>query len=313
MILTETQVGIGEFDMPQFTIEVHDPVGKGNGVLHSEGIDNVESFTEQIRKHMVPVSDTAPSTCIDGRPCTECLDGSNPEIGPKVAGAAVITSYAAVELVGSWYASETINLDHEDRMHVVARQLTSSRIPLRAHCDRAAKDSKFIKESIASRTGCGADDNFPVIVTTVQNEKKTVQDISDSVMGEVYSGRTTSYTPAETLASRHTLWQPINMINVVSEYAGAGEVEVLDGQHNEVAVVFNYREGYTIDRDSFVNESGMQVFFIDVWYLQKLADALARGPNAEKQYEELLSAMIDYQVATYLTLCDGTHPVVTVT
>ena len=69
-----------------------------------------------------------------------------------------------------------------------------------------------------------------------------------------------------------------------------------------------------MDRDSLVQETGKQVFTIDMWYIDTLARAMAQGrPDAPVMFEKLRHAMAAFQVATYLTLCDGTHHPVIVT
>ena len=77
--------------------------------------------------------------------------------------------------------------------------------------------------------------------------------------------------------------------------------------HREMMVVFNYEENTTIDRDAYFKATGKQVFVVDVWYLRKLANYMATGTEAETQASDLYHAMLAYQLATYVTLCDGSH------
>lgn len=44
-----------------------------------------------------------------------------------------------------------------------------------------------------------------------------------------------------------------------------------------------------------------------MWYIKKLANAMATGVDAELQASQLYHAMVDFQVATYIGLCDGSH------
>lgn len=310
---TDPSQRIGELAMPNFVIEVVGPIGEGNGVLHSEGISDEEYFNKKINKHMVPVSPDAASCCIDGRTCSGCLDGSRTEVGPKVAGAAIITAYAGAELVDGWYSLYNVNLPPKDRLDVVGKHLESKGITIRTHCDSSAQSSGFLKGDGTSRTGCGANDNTPVILQTIQSDKTTVNNISKSLVGEAHNADNTEYRSEQLLAERHKDWRPADTLNIVTGAHDESGIEVLEGAHGEVAVIFNYSEGYTLDRDAFVADTGMQVFVIDMWYIDKLAHAMAGGPNAEAQYNKLYQAMVDFQVGTYLTLCDGSHPAVTVT
>lgn len=79
------------------------------------------------------------------------------------------------------------------------------------------------------------------------------------------------------------------------------------GGHNEIMVILNFNENTTIDRDRLIADGNPQVLVVDVWYIDKLARAMARGPEAVQQYESLVHAMMAYQVATYITLCNGKH------
>jgi hypothetical protein len=82
----------------------------------------------------------------------------------------------------------------------------------------------------------------------------------------------------------------------------------LVGNHGEELVIFNYLEGTTIDRDALVHDTGKQVFIVDMWYIDKLAKRMAEGrPDAVAMFESLQHAMVAFQVATYLALCNGTH------
>jgi len=108
-------------------------------------------------------------------------------------------------------------------------------------------------------------------------------------------------------------WNPAAVIDAIGNEAA---VEVLDSDHanhapnhghREFGVLVNYVDGTSLDRDGFTADTGEQVFVIDMWYIDKLANALATGPNATEQYEQLREAMVSYQVATYLTLCDGSQ------
>ncbi len=72
-------------------------------------------------------------------------------------------------------------------------------------------------------------------------------------------------------------------------------------------VIFNNIPNSTIDRDALVKDTNKQVFIVDLWYIKELANRLATGPNAVQQAKQLHHAMVTYQVATYITLCDGSH------
>jgi hypothetical protein len=82
--------------------------------------------------------------------------------------------------------------------------------------------------------------------------------------------------------------------------------------HTEIALVVNNIEDTTIDRDGFFKQTGNQLFKLDMWYLKLAAKAMASGPHAEQQYSSLLNAMVAYQVATYIKLCNGSQLLFTI-
>lgn len=300
--------------MANIVVTVGDPIGVGDGLIHAEGMEheeNAQAVAEAVKRHVVSVSEDAPSSCIDGRQCVSCMDGEKSEPRPGVAGGGLISAYAAAELVGWFSNDETTS---EQRLKIVLDQLNEQGIITGAHCDTAALDSEFVNEIGASKTGCGADDNLPRILQTMYSQRSAIDSFTYAILGD-QSDAEISYVDAQTLASRHEDWDPKKMLDHVGEEAGPHGIEILDSGdgtvpnhgHGELAAVFNDAEGTTVDRDSLFAETGIQVFDVDVWYLRTLARAMATGPDAESQEADLLQAMVSYQVATYLTLCDGTQ------
>jgi hypothetical protein len=295
--------------MPDVTVTIGEkPIGVGYGKIHAEGIDVDEAAQElvcEVERFLTLVSEDAPSACIDGRKCVACMDGSDTEPRPGVAGGGLVSAYAAAELIG-WFADDAG--DESARMQTVLEYLNSKGVATGTHCDEAAVASDF-----AGKTGCGANDNLPAILTRLHADKAIVDTFTGIILNTDPERLKTTYVDARTLQARHKNWIPAETINIIGEIEGQRNIEILSSDdsethgHNELAVVFNDVENTTVDRDALFAATGKQVFDVDVWYLRKLAKAMASGPDAVAQEERLLNAMVAYQVATYLTLCDGSQ------
>jgi hypothetical protein len=256
-----------------------------------------------VTKNIVVVATDAPSRCIDGRPCVQTVAGGAPEPRPALAGGALVSGYAAA-LLTDWFGNEASQVDQLAQAHAV---LTGAGLRAGTHCDEHAFAGQYFDAAKhKTATGCGADDRLAEILQKLQDEPRAVQALAASLLGDKYR--------AELLPSRAVAvdtWDPKLIIDEVADNASieilASPADTPNHGHTECAVVFNYVSNRTLDRDAFVAASGKQVFSVDMWYLDKVAYALAAGANSHVPYEKLQHAMVAYQVATYLTLCDGSQ------
>lgn len=294
--------------MPEIIVTIGDPIGVGYGAINAEGMDvdaAAQELVTEVEDYLREVAEDAPSSCIDGRKCVACMDGSCSEPRPGVAGGGLISAYAAAELVG-WFADDAT--DSSERLRLVYDFLASQGVAIGAHCDQGAIEAEF-----KGKTGCGANDNLPKILHMLHENKAVVDQFTRVVLEKDYATENTIYVPQDVLDERHKGWKPETMIDEVGTKAGEHSIEILESDHtpthghHELAVVFNNVENTTVDRDALYDATGKQVFDVDVWYLRKLAKAMATGPDAENQEKQLLHGMVAYQVATYLTLCNGSQ------
>ena len=293
--------------MPEITFG--EPLGLGHGTIDG-GIlshEGTQELVEQVKEHLVAVDPNAPSTCIDGRPCGSCMDGGSSQARPSVAGGGLLTAYAAAELIG-WFEND-LNSSAE-RLRNVGDFLKAKQFKFGAHCDESAvkKGFKIVtgdgKE--IPKTGCGADDRLVEIIVQPHENSGEVSALTAAILDYEFNKDYMQFMSKEQVTSHTADWNPKQVIdNLGSETAN--NIEILQGEHSEVAVVFNYIENTTIDRDAFVATTGKQVFVVDMWYLAKLARAMARGTQITTQEKKLQHAMAAYQVATYLTLCNGSQ------
>jgi hypothetical protein len=159
-----------------------------------------------------------------------------------------------------------------------------------------------------SKTGCGANDEFKPILNQVADHKALVDSFTATLLGDGYRPAATNYAAKDVVADRVAGYDARSVLDELKKPAEGQNVEVLEGDHGEVAVIFNYVEGTTVDRDALVAESGKQVFAVDMWYIDKLARALSSGRADEPDmYQQLKHAMVAVQIGTYLQLADGSH------
>jgi hypothetical protein len=308
--------GIGEYiDMPEVIAVNMGLLGFGEGPLAPEGIDkegDFETLLMEVKDHLVPIEADAPSCCMDGRGCIECMDGTKPQPRWSVAGGDLISAYAAAELIG-WFPDEENS--PVERLQALYDHLTSGGLVVGAHCDELAVAYDFKKKNDPNRerTGCTADDNFPTISGLTHKFNSEIGSFRASILGD--DRHPTSFVSSEKLVERHATWRPIDMIHIVGDSLGLSGVEVLRADdtptsgHREAGIIVSDIPGYDLDRDRFIEATGKNVFFVNISRLRLIARVMAFGPNAEDQEKQLLDALISYQFATLASVCDKTMPV----
>jgi len=302
-----------ERDSSMVDVIVGEPLGKGTGAISAEGFSEPEAheLAHKIGDEFL-VDAAGPGCCIDGRNCVHTMGETEPEPGPSVAGGPAITAYAAAEMVPGYFGKQSAETS-EGRLHEVASTLRAGQIRLGAHVSAGAVQNHFRKPAAdgslteASQTGCGASDEFKAIVAKPSEEAEFVRGTTALLLGDAYKPEHAAYLDKKALLERVDSYDSRTTLDAIAENEGEN-VEVLQGKHAEVLVVFNYVEGKTVDRDRLVAETGKQVFVVDMWYIDKLANAMAQGrPDAVEMESKLKHAMTAFQVATYLALCDGSH------
>lgn len=289
-----------------------DETASATGTINGGELDpsRAQELVSEIEKHMESVDPKSPSCCIDGRSCVHTLEGGPTDSRASVAGGALITAYAAAELVG-WFGND--DSDVAVRLGRINRMLRANGINPGNHCDELAVQNQFVNPDTKKPvTGCGADDRLPEIMAKPYENEQAVNKLVKPLMGEEYN-ENLKLVPKEEIENKTKQWDPTDVVDAI----GNGEaIEVLESKpgepnhgHREMGVLFNYKDNTSLNRDAFVRNTGEQIFVVDMWYIDKLATALAGGPNAVEQRQQLKQAMVAYQVATYLALCDGSQRV----
>lgn len=270
-------------------IIITDAIGVGVGSIHAPEMSEAEAQNEaaEVTNFRKNIDWHNPAVCIDGRCCSKSESGTQLPLGAHLAGVAQSLLVAA-KSVGYYLEGAELIAKAKERGFTVG-----------AHCDTTNKSQSF-----ENGTGCGANDKIDLITQQFVDQNEAVGSYTKALIGDSFD--------AEIFANMQLVSPSVDK-NALMNCVGEDNVETLEDDgfgvhgHREQMVVFNYEENTTIDRDAYFNATGKQVFVVDVWYIKKLANEMASGPQAAKQASELFHAMIAYQVATYMGLCDGSH------
>ncbi len=305
-----------EVELRMITIQVMPEFGYGDGKLHAEKMTNegLQDFANDMKdNYLVPVSKDAPCVCIDGRPCACTVAGTEPVVGPKVAGGAEQTAFAAAELTPFYYG-DTIADDARDRAVEVGTLLAAKGIVIGGHTTTGARENGYKDPSTgAEQTGCGAAEKHVLATERIADVDETIFEMTNQILG-LQKRPDSHVVAASEMKKRNTSYGPKMMLDIEIAQDDGKSTEVLEGPHGECAIVLNWVDGTTIDRDAMQRETGKEVFVIDVWYLEKLADAMSEGrPDATEMRTKLLYNMTAFQLGVYAELGDGSHPVIVYT
>lgn len=283
-------------------------LGVGFGKIKAEKMtdSSAREFAEQVTRNLVVVDLDAPSNCIDGRKSVGLISGDISEVRPSLAGGAGVSCWIANELL----SADSIVLDTPDVSYAnTFKVLETKGKKVGGHCDSAAFKNSFEE----GKTGCGAADRAKDIVSNIPNEPDFVSSTTKALLGQSYDASSMKkiVNGASILAAKQRLedWHGADMLRPVKH--DHSRTEILAAEHNEThghseqAVIFNYLPNTSFDRDQFVETTGKQAFAVDMWYIKELATTL--GNNSPQKTKEYLHALTAYQVATYITLCNGSH------
>lgn len=270
--------------MGPITVSVTEKIGAGFGSIGVPEMsqDVAEAEARESAGFLTKIDWRNPAVCIDGRHLAEGEEAL--PLGAHMAGGAE-TLLVAAKSVG---------------YHLEGKELIGRAKELGFTLGGHDADSNKA-ENYENGTGCGACDKCDSSCGLLNEHKQTAEPTVAALMGADFEAET---------------YGRVALVPVEGGVRGVVDdslIETLHDDHEgvhghrEQMVIFNYVEDTTIDRDTYFEQTGKQVFVVDMWYLKRMANALATGVEAEKQASELYHAMVDFQVATYLALCDGSH------
>lgn len=294
------------------SIRILEPIKSGVGKISAGDITDKEIITaaKQIKNCLSNVSPMAPSCCIDGRYSEGTLANTAEivESRPSVAGGADVTAYAAAEMTGIWFEPDN-KLSAKESLSVIDTLLREQGIIPGTHSDEHAVENNFKNTKTgSSKIGCGASDHFIDIMNRPYDDLDTIDKYTAMLMGDKFEPKYMKIIANDKLQNTIKDWDPMNALRVVTEASSGKSVEILRGDHTEIIVIFNFIKDTTLDRYKFLSKSNIKAFVVDMWYIDKIAFAMAATrPNSIEMFSKLKHAMVAFQIATYLTLCDGTQ------
>lgn len=294
------------------SIRILEPIKAGMGGITAGDISAKEiiAAAKHIKNCLTNVSPMAPSCCIDGRYSEGTLANTAEivESRPSVAGGADVTAYAAAEMTGIWFNPDE-KLSTKESLLAIDTLLREQGIIPGTHSDEHAIENNFKNSKTGeSKIGCGASDHFIDIMNRPYDDFDIIDKYTAMLMGDKFEPKFMKIISNDKLQETIKGWDPMDALRTVTEASSGKSVEILRGEHAEVIVIFNFIKDTTLDRYKYLTKSNIKAFVVDVWYIDKIAFAMAAiYPNSTEMFSRLKHAMLAFQIATYLTLCDGTQ------
>ena len=256
----------------------------GEGAIEA-GVDQqarLDEFTERLGtgEFHIPTSDSIPYGCIDGR---DTRDGLTPR--PDSAGGTE-SLFVADDLTAKRFAgaggttreayAQTLKFVHD------------AGYPVGGHTDSHAQ---------GAGSGCGANDKLPLVYDFMARQGSELRKIS-STLGVVASDE--AYEAIVMNAMMRAEFS--NGRELLDELQKYGDVDMLDGDHREVAAVINTKFGTTLDRIALKREFGdmYEAFNVDAWIFRPSAEMITPDYSAT---DATVLALAFYNLATAHVLC----------
>lgn len=156
-----------------------------------------------------------------------------------------------------------------------------------------------------SASGCGANDQLRSILRQMV-EKPDVMAAALGKLNVPIDAETElagMIAKADELTAQDTFFASGKAVaETLAEASGTARCPELIGEHNEVLIRLNMKDGTTLDRRALQAAYGddYQVFNVDVWALKAAAETLSYSADEARAK---FAAMVMYQVATALQLC----------
>lgn len=260
---------------------------------------DAEQLRAGLDDYFVSTNPTAPTRCIDGR-YDPRFDEDH--LGPQVPGGAA--GGALAHRLGVDTDDLTRGTFKHDAQEMIFDYLRFGFSP-GGHRDDLGQ---------AGKIGCGAIDGLKEILETmtdprlVEDHKRVVR----ALLGRqfVRDDYLRVLGAALVLRSRaDAYFEDRGAFLETLEELAPGSVAVLEGAHNEMALVVNFVPGTTFASNRFATDhDGRQAFGYDVWRCREMAESLLPLPSQRRDRERYLVARVMITVATVMSLTDGTLP-----
>lgn len=255
----------------------------------------VDTFVEELQgdEFYDEIDGFMPACCVDGR---HRLDGAC-KLGANAAGGAF--SLLAADML----TTQTFNLEAKNTADYAKNlfDYLQSTYPGQFG-DHNADQVK----SAGTDSGCGAVDRMADIIGLIASHGPALRDTAEllgiSINDDdfaVIQGRANHIAQDQGIKISNGL----DMIAALKDKAGHTSVETLTGEHNEVAVVINEREGTTLNRAKVRARYGnrLQAFNYDRWAMKKAVHTISHNVEQEEARLKLAAADL-YNLAVACTL-----------
>lgn len=295
----------------QFSVQkLNDGLEFGSGSISgtpegatTEILDTVDRAIESDPRLLVPVDTDENGEpldddgCGDGRGVLEIHKGGqalNRSLNrAKVFGGSV--AMAVGSRIGFGKANpDSLNATFDEAVS----DLAVSQIDFGAHTDEHAE---------GENCGCGAIDKAPQTIANVAKYRQQIKDTALALGASADSLDTVLDNYASYAAE--TADKPYSGKQVMHGIVGLGKVvKRLAGNHREARIILNTLEGYTVNQQLIrdISQDKVQVFAVDVWRMQTVAQRLY--PNDEAAQQKSFVSQLVYTLGVAATLTDGSLP-----
>jgi len=297
--------------MPEIMVtEISEGLGFGHGSISTETADSVLQAEVHEIVHTDPEIVVEVDTLEDGSPVQDdgCGDGRGVKTiftkakefarslhRSKILGGGGAMTVAARIATGDTEA-ESLNDDFAD----AAKLLIHKGIDFGAHTAEHASGEK---------SGCGAIDEAHAIIRAAVQYKEPITQVmntlgvSEDVISQAYSG----YESYADILPEEPDYSGKEVVDTVIEHGKV--VKELEGEHKELRIVLNMIKGYTVNQELVreLTQNKAQVFAVDVWRLEEIADRLYEQDTHKAQVA--FAGEVIYTLATTGVLTKGDLPV----
>jgi hypothetical protein len=228
----------------------------------------------------VETTETIPFMCIDGRSGARVL-------APNTAGG-TLSLYVADDLTTQRVGK---NLTTVQGFEAIVQYIIDQSAPVGGHTDDHAGESI---------SGCGANDKLSLVYDFIAAHGKSLRRAAAAI-GFEPDHATRKRIIAHAL-KRQQFSAGGELLTILRANAPADHIAVLQGAHQEVAVIINKRVGTTLDREKLAREFGpnYQAFNVDTWSFEEAARQIS---FSEEEILQKMAAMVYYNLATAYVLC----------
>lgn len=259
----------------------------------------ISGAAQHIDDFFVPVDETAPTRCIDGR---HNPGRASANLGAQVPGGAPGAALAY-----------RLGVDKDDLTRGTFLADAEAMIGHFIRLGFAPGGHRDENNAHTAAVGCGAIDGMDKILA-IMTDPALVNDhkrVVKLLLGdEFYRDDYLRVLGAAVTVNGHSHDYFLNREKIIDvlEERSKKSIAVLKGDHQECIVVVNLVPGTTLASNQFSDEyDGMQAFGYDLWRSKQMAQKLLPRPEQIMDRQRFVTARVMTSVATLMALTDGSQ------